>query len=486
MYKIGFDVAPYIPDRFSEGYGINSERIKNLKLKNKNLNLIVTVDNGIVATEAVRLAHDLGIDVIITDHHTLGKEKPRAYAIVHTTEICGSGIAWLLAHELTRKLKTPSRSASGSESSPARGETLSDRRHNSKLITNNGLDLCAIGTIADQMPLIGINRSFAKYGIEALRVTKRPGLIALFEIAGVKVGLSGWQIGNYEINYLIAPRINAMGRMENAIDSLRLICTSNKARASELASILNRTNLERQRVVENVVIHAREIVAKNGFGNVIIVSHASYHEGVIGLAAGRLVEEFHRPSIVISKGEKLSKASARSIQGFDVIRVIKSMSKIIVGGGGHPMAAGFTLKTLNIEKFKKQFERKARTLLTADILSKRLKADLEVHLTNLKPTLFDKLEKFEPSGIGNPTPTFMSKKLNLLSVKMVGNGGKHVKLRLEARGVILDAIAFGFGDFFSDLKTGSKIDVIYNLVRNDWHNNVKMELSIRDMRINNS
>ena len=238
--------------------------------------------------------------------------------------------------------------------------------------------------------------------------------------------------------------------------------------------------------MENVVIHAREIVAKNGFGNVIIVSHASYHEGVIGLAAGRLVEEFHRPSIVISKGEKLSKASARSIQGFDVIRVIKSMSKIIVGGGGHPMAAGFTLKTLNIEKFKKQFERKARTLLTADILSKRLKADLEVHLTNLKPTLFDKLEKFEPSGIGNPTPTFMSKKLNLLSVKMVGNGGKHVKLRLEARGVILDAIAFGFGDFFSDLKTGSKIDVIYNLVRNDWHNNVKMELSIRDMRINNS
>ncbi|MCH7641354.1 DHH family phosphoesterase [Patescibacteria group bacterium] len=237
LYGLKLDVLPYIPERFSEGYGLKTESLEKIKVQNPNIKLIITVDNGIVANEAVNEANKLGIDVIITDHHQPGKMRPKAYSVIHTTKIGGAAIAWILAREVLKKLEIG----------------------NWKLEIRKSLELCAIGTISDQLPLIGPNRSFAKYGLEALNKTVRPGLLALFKEAGIKKGSAGWRTGTYEVNFVIAPRINAMGRLEHAIDSLRLLCTKSKEKATDLSYLLGKTNVKRQKIVEEVVAHAKGI-----------------------------------------------------------------------------------------------------------------------------------------------------------------------------------------------------------------------------------
>ena len=208
--------------------------------------------------------------------------------------------------------------------------------------------------------MIGANRSFAKYGLEALNETKRSGLLSLFEESTIEKG----KIGTYEVNFMIAPRLNAMGRIVHAIDSLRLICTKDPTKARELAQLLGKTNRERQKVVNEVLLHARESVDEKNLGRVIILAHETYHEGVIGLAASKLVERFYRPTIIFSKGEKYSKASARSITGFNIIEALRKMEDMWVEGGGHPMAAGFTIETAKIDVFRKKFSEAAGSILT--------------------------------------------------------------------------------------------------------------------------
>jgi single-stranded-DNA-specific exonuclease len=236
LYELTKNVTPYLPDRFSEGYGINAESIQKIKNDNPDLGLIITVDNGIVASNAIKIANELGIDVIVTDHHQTGKILPEAYSIIHTDKISGAGISWFLAREIGKNKQI-------SKAWP----TSLVNKYSNKQIKNNSpstvhrslftaLELAAIGTIADQLPLIGINRSIAKYGLKNLKKTERPGLLALFKEAAIEAA----DLGTYHVNYLIAPRLNAMGRMEHAIDSLRLLCTKSSSKASELAGYLER------------------------------------------------------------------------------------------------------------------------------------------------------------------------------------------------------------------------------------------------------
>jgi len=465
LYGLGFDVTPHIPDRFEEGYGLNADSIQNLKIstfakasadkKNSKLGLIVTVDNGIVANEAVEEANKLGIDVIITDHHQPGKNLPKAYSIIHTDKISGSGVAWILSREIRKRFK------------------IYDSR-----IKNSGLDLAAIGTIADQLPLLGPNRSFAKYGLEALNQTNRVGLLALMEKGRIQKG----SIGTYEINYIIAPRINAMGRLEHGVESLRLLCTKNRLRAETLATLLNKTNLERQKIVDEVVVHARGQVSKDTLQSVLVLAHESYHEGVIGLAAAKLVEEFHRPSIVISKGKIYSKASARSIAGFNIIEAIRKLGGLIEGGGGHPMAAGFTIATEKISLFSQKIEEVANPLLTNEVLSKKLKIDLNLHFNRINNDLYGEIKKFEPTGIGNPTPVFVTEKANIYDVRCVGSDRSHLKLKLKEKEIIFDAIAFGMGEYYSKLSPGKPMGVAYTIEEDLWNGNEKLQLKVRDFR----
>jgi single-stranded-DNA-specific exonuclease len=450
LYSLKFDVVPYIPERFSEGYGLNAESIKKLKKENPNLKIIITVDNGIVADKAIDVANKLEVDVIITDHHQKGKKLPKAFSIIHTDRICGSAIAWMVAREMRKEFSIGS-----------------------------GLDLVAIGTIADQMPLIGLNRSFAKYGLKELNRTKRPGLNSLIEEAGLKKG----NIGSYAVGFIIAPRLNAMGRLEHALDSLRLLCTKNNLRAKDLAILLSKVNSQRQKVVEKVLVHAKAVAIQKSARGILILSHESYHEGVIGLAAAKLVDEFYRPAIVLSKGIEISKASARSIPGFNIIEFIHKYDDFLEGGGGHPMAAGFSIRTENIEKFSTLAEEESLKILTDKVTTRVLKADLEIHFDQINRTFFEKLKEFEPTGLGNPTPTFVTRDVETLDVRLVGIDNKHLKLGLKKNKKTFSAIAFAMAEKYNYLSPEKKIDVAYNIEENVWNGRRDLELKIKDIKI---
>jgi single-stranded-DNA-specific exonuclease len=459
LYKLNKNTTPYIPDRFSEGYGLNVESVSKLKIKNSKLSLIITVDNGIVAFEGVGKARELGIDVIITDHHEKGKKVPEA-GIIHTNKLGGAGIAWIFAREIGKKLKIKSSNVKSSE----------------------GLELCAIGTVADQIPLIGPNRSIVKYGLQSLNDTHRPGLKCLYEEAGLKKG----EIGTYQIGYIIAPRINAMGRLESAMDSLRILCTKDEIRALDLASLLGRTNNKRQQIVEEMVIHAKDWVNEGQLGSAIILAHEKYHEGIIGLAASRLVEEYWRPSIVVSKGRKVSKASARSIPGFNIIENIRKLEKFIIGGGGHPMAAGFSIETKNIEAFREEFIKLSTPLLNDEILTKAVRVDMNLPFDLIDRKLVDKLKVFEPVGMGNPTPAFATENVDIVDARTVGQEGRHLKLKVAKDKYRFDAIAFGMGGFYENLVAEAKYNIAYGLEENTWNGNTSIQLKIRDIKLSNS
>lgn len=455
LYCLTSNVRPFIPDRFSEGYGIKVDTIKRLKSSNPALKLLITVDNGIVADEAVKKANDLGIDVIITDHHLKGEVLPRAFAIIHTTKLSGSGLAWIFAREVKKRIGC-----------------------GFKKIVPESLDLVAIGAISDQLPLTGPNRSFAKYGLEELNKTKRVGLLALYNEAGISLG----SIGSYEVNFIIAPRINAMGRLEHAIESLRLLCTKDKSKAKLLADILGQKNRERQKILDEIVFRAREKTLEKEVENIILVSDESYHEGVIGLAAAKLVEEFYRPAIVISKKSEFSKASARSIPGFNIIEAIKKIRHLVVEAGGHPMAAGFTIATEKIETFFQELTSVSANLLTDEVLSKKIIIDNEVEFKDITFDLLEEIIKFEPTGIGNPTPTFLTRGVNLLDARVVGSESKHLLLSLEKDGYILSAIGFNMGDFFAYLSPEERLSVVYNIERDSWNGREGIRLKLKDIK----
>lgn len=442
LHKYGLNVLPHIPDRFEEGYGINTTSVENLKIQIPNLKLIITVDNGIVAYEGIKKADKLGIDVIVIDHHQKEKLLPSAYCLIHTVEVCGSALAWFFAKELM-----------------ANGYWLS-----------TGLDLAAIGTVADQMPLVGVNRSIVRYGLQELNKTNRVGLKTLFADSKIE------SIGTYEINYMIAPRINAMGRLAHGVDSLRLLCTKRQDKAGELSKLLSKTNFDRQRIVTDVVLHTKENVTNE---KVIVIAHESYHEGVIGLAAGKLVEEFYRPSIVISKGKEKSKASARSVYGFNIIEAIKATG-LILEGGGHPMAAGFSIETVKIEEFTKKINKYADEMLTDELLEKKMKIDCEIDFDQINLDLIEKLKQFEPTGNGNYPPVFATKNVEIIESRLVGNDGKHLKLKFKKNSIIFDAIFFN-APVITDKPPIT--DIAFSIEENVWNNHKNLQLKIKDIKL---
>lgn len=438
LFKLGFDAMPYIPNRFDEGYGIKKESFENAKIIELNPKLIITVDNGIVAYDALKEAKKRGIDVIVVDHHTKGTKKLLSDYIFHSTMVCGSALTWFLARELGVK---------------------------------DGLDLATLGTIADQMPLLKVNRSLVKYGLKALSKTKRVGLQALFKDSKVE------NVGVYDVGFIIAPRINAMGRLANATDSLRFLCTRDPKKARDLNKLLDETNTERQKIVDDVIIRTLKEVRLEE--KVIVVS-GKYHEGVIGLASGKVTEKYYKPSIVFSVGEKISRASARSISGFNIIEAIKETG-LILEGGGHPMAAGFSIETDKISEFRLKINDIGNKLLSDEVLERKLKIDMELNFKNIDIDLVNELKKFEPVGQGNYSPVFMTKGVLIMESKLVGTEGKHLKLKLLKDDVSLEAIAFGFGTTHK-IKVGEKIDIAYSIEENVWNNKTSIQLKIKDIK----
>lgn len=442
------DVMPYIPSRFDEGYGLSKDGIDNI-LKNQKVDLIITVDNGIVANDAVAYANKKGIEVIITDHHVSEKTLPKAFSILHTTLLCGAGIAYLFSKEIL-------------------GQKPS--------LNDDHLELATLATIADLVPLTNANRTIVYFGIKSLQKTNRAGLLALLKKSGIKKQ----EIGVYEIGHIIAPRLNAMGRLSSAMDSLRLLCTKNVNRAESLSNLLTNTNLERQQMTFDSLEHAKSKVNKKELKNLIFIADDSFKEGIVGLIAGRMVEEFYRPSIIISQGKIYSKASARSVVGFNIVEFLREAKDLLVDVGGHPMAAGFTVETAKIPALQKRLFEISEKLIKKDSFEKVLRIDCELNSKYINFETFSALQKLAPFGMANPEPTFVTKNFNIENIRLVGNDGKHLKIKFSSNGNFFEGIAFGMG-IENGFKIGDEVGVVYTLDENVWNGNKTLQLKIKEI-----
>ncbi len=350
-------------------------------------------------------------------------------------------------------------------------------------IPEDHLSLVALATVADLVPLTGANRTLLTFGLRELQKTKRPGLLELCKEAAIDPKT----IGVYEIGHVIAPRLNAMGRLEYAMDSLRLICTKDQKRAKELAQLLGSTNRERQLLTAETVVHAITEIRdkKQATSNkLLFISHESYRPGVIGLVAGKLVEEYYLPSIVVSKGKVQSRASARSIAGFNIIEFIRTSSDLLIDAGGHPMAAGFTVETKNLAILQKNMEALAEKMLDIELLKRTLRIDCETPLEFVTEDLFNHLQKLEPFGMKNPIPIFLSKNVQITDMRLVGRENKHVNFKFQISNIQFQirGIGFGLGERSSEFKISDKVDIVYSIEQNEWNGNKSLQLKIRDIK----
>lgn len=471
LVSLGFNAMPYIPHRQDEGYGLSVKGIQNIKSSAitkasgdkqiSNVKLIITVDNGIVAHEAVNFAYEQGIDVIITDHHLSdeGQKTPKALAIVHTVKLCGAGIAWLVSKDIREKFG------------------MKDQ-----LFNDTHLELAALATVADLVPLTNANRAIVYHGLKKLPQTARFGLQELY----LKAAINTETIGVYEIGHIIGPRLNAAGRLETAMDSLRLLCTKDRRRATMLAEKLESINGERQLIMRDAITHASsEIRSRRSTKKILIIANDQYEEGIIGLVAGRLVEEYYLPAIVIARGEKISKGSVRSISGFNIIEFLRSHKDLFINVGGHPMAAGFTLVSEKLEILQITLEDKIQGLLTEEQLQKKVKIDLELSFNDVSEELSSCISTLAPFGMGNFEPTFVSRQVLVREKRLLGKERKHLRLVLQGGelGKVIEAVAFGMGDRIGEIHEEGYIDIAYTIGINEWNGNRRLQIKLKDFKV---
>lgn len=449
LYENYKKTIPYIPHRVEEGYGLSKDGIDNILEKYPDTGLIITVDNGIAAVEAVNYAKSKGLAVIITDHHSKNDEVPDADAIIYTDQLCGAGVAYAFS------------------------KVLSKNKNN----TEKHIELVALATIADCMPLLNHNRTLVKYGLQALSTTERVGLLELFDEAKIDRNT----IDVYHVGFMIAPRLNASGRLASAMDSLRLLCTRDNIKAKFLARKLSGTNKDRQLMTAKQVDHAKQICANGNINKVLVVADKTYNQGVIGLIASKLTDSYYRPSIVISIGENgVSKGSARSISGINIVSLLRSVSDHLGHVGGHEMAAGFTIPTEKIELFKSEILKSAEKQFADDQFQRFINADMELPLKFVNYDLYKIIKSLSPFGISNPEPSFVAKNVIIKDVRTLGKDGKHLKFLLEQNGDFLEAIAFGFATHFNG-NVGDTIDVLYAVSLDTWNGRSKIVLRVKDI-----
>ncbi len=451
MHELGYKVRPFIPSREKHGYGLNSKVLADVLADGKP-DLIITVDNGIVAHAPVAEAKTLGIKVIVTDHHQPEDSLPDADAIVHTTKLCGATVSWMLMQALAPKQVAEQ------------------------------LDLAGIATIADQVPLVGANRQFAVHGVAALRTSQRVGLQALFE----QMGSVQAEADSHTVGYGIAPRINAMGRLAHGMDALRLLCTRNIQRASELAQTLGNTNTSRQLLTEELMEHARLQAKSQADQRILIVHSTEYHEGVLGLIAGKLAEEFGKPAVAVKVGETTSKGSARSILGISVVELLRLVRSELLEVGGHPMAAGFGLESGRMQVFVEKLQAVALEAISIEQLEPKLDNVCELPHALLTLETATAIETLQPFGQGNPEPVFAINNLRLIHSKVIGKDGRHLKLQFGTDDPLhtsVDAVWWGGAEGFS-VGLGAQVSIAGTLLVDRWKSNqIKLALVTRDCKV---
>lgn len=444
LTSLGAKVMPYIPHREREGYGLNKVGLEFAR--DGGATVVITVDNGIVALEQAKFAKEIGLDLIITDHHTISGKKPEAYSIVHSTKMCGAAVAWCLI----------------------RGIVTSD-------LAEELLQFVAVATIADMMPLLDLNRAFVFEGTKVLNKTKNLGFQALFAESKLEKG----NIKSFEIGHIIAPRINAIGRLEHAIDALRLLCTKDPIKAKRLAKLLSETNTRRQDMTKEAYEQAFKMAEKNTGKKIQVLYSKNWHQGIIGLIAGRITESFFMPTVAISVGEVVSKGSARSANGINITEVLRNCSKHLVEVGGHAGAAGFSVKTDQIEAFKIALE-KAILEVKSEESGGFLDIEAEIPVSKLTKSLAKKLDDFEPFGLQNPRPLLATFNLKVLDIRTL-SGGKHLKFKADG----IDAIAFNMGELENFLHSGQLINLAYYLEINKFNGNENLQFKVKDIQLGN-
>ncbi len=439
LTSLGAKVLPYIPHREKEGYGLSKIGLEFAK--SSGATLVITVDNGIVAIEQAKFAKEIGLDLIITDHHLPLDKMPDAFSIVHSTKMCGAAVAWCLVRGLIKKE-----------------------------LEHELLQFVSLATVCDLMPLLGLGRAFVFEGLKILNRTTNLGLLALINESGIGLG----NIGSYEIGHILGPRLNAMGRLEHAMDSLRLLCTKDPQKARSLAKLLSETNTIRQQMTTDAIEQAKLLIDHKK--KIHILTSHKWSPGIIGLIAGRITDEYLRPTIAISLGETVSKGSARSIDGINIVELIRKHGDLLVDVGGHPKAAGFSIATKNITLFKKRLEE--IVIVLPDTFEQVLEIDAEIEGKKLTKSLVDDIEKFAPFGFGNPRPIFATYDMEVFDVRTVGQG-KHLKFKAGD----IDTIGFGMGDLQNVLQNGQPINLAYTLDIDDYNGLEKLQLKIKDIKV---
>lgn len=462
---MGGKIRPYIPHRTREGYGLNNLAIGQLAAD--GVRLLITVDCGISNVDEVAEAMTHGLDVIVTDHHQPPEVLPAALAVVNPKQLgcaypykqlVGVGIAFKLVQALVKR---------GLKLGALRGRDL--------------LDVVALGTVTDMGPLNGENRVLVKAGLDAINNTQRPGLRALIEVSGLVQG----KVDSAAIGYMLGPRINAAGRLDNAVRAYELLLADDYASARRLADDLNRTNRERQELTKRVQSEAREMAETAGKHNrrIVVIDGAEFPAGVVGLVAGKLVEEWGRPVLLIERGEEQSRGSARSVPGFNIVDALGSCKELFVRYGGHSAAAGFTICNENIPLLDERLQELAADKLSDSMLEPSLIIDAEVDLSRLGWDLHTQLQQLEPFGQANPAPILMSTGVQVVDARPRGADGQHLRLLLRKdNGPTHEAIAFRLGHLADALRRHSLIDVAYAFEVNEWNGERRLQINVKDFR----
>ena len=453
---LGSRAIPYIPHRLTEGYGLKTAALENLH--RQGVSLVITVDCGITAVPEVKKAKRLGLDIIITDHHTPLPEIPPALAVIDPklpdspypfSELTGVGVALKLLQALFRSV--------------GRSEELGEL-----------MDLVAIGTIADIAPLLGENRYLVKQGLKLINTAPRLGIREIITRAGLEIG----SIGSENISWILAPRLNAAGRLAHAMTSYKLLMTDSPQEASGMAAWLEQKNAERQRMTRSAQAKAREQVITRGISPLLIASASDYPVGIAGLVASRLSEEFYRPAIVIRTGERMSGGSCRSIPEFNIIDALTQCSGLLAQFGGHSQAAGFSLLTRNLARFEQVLSGLATAQLEGVDLRPRLDIDAKVALPELGGDTYNAIQQLAPFGRDNPIPVFLSCGVEVVDCRTMGSAGEHLRLKLKQGDIKWDGVGFGFGDCLGEVS--SHLDIVYNLELDRWGGEEKLRLNISD------
>ena len=456
----GLEAGYYIPNRLNEGYGLNHNAIQTIY--KEGYTLIITVDCGISGLKEIEYAMELGLEVIVTDHHEPGEELPKCLAVIDAkrkdnqypfNQLAGVGVVFKLIQAISMSLGLEAK------------EYL------------KYLDIVCVGTISDIVPLIDENRVIAKLGLKLVAMTKNIGLKTLVSSIGYR------QIDGTSVSFGIAPRINACGRMGEEKEALKLFLTQNMQEAREITAKLNEHNVNRQVEEKRIFNEAVEQIEKQGLNNkpCIVLGREDWHHGVIGIVSSKVTEIYFKPSILICFEGEEGKGSGRSIPGFDLHDALMNCSTYIEKFGGHSMAIGITVKKENFEDFKKEFEEYTQNSHISDIMP-IIKIDKAVELKQIDLNMVKDLQLLEPYGEANKMPIFLLNNLKVQAIRSLSEG-KHLKLKLSQDNYVVDAIGFNMGELALKYQIGDKIDVVGALEVNSFNGNEQIQINLKDLRI---